>query len=30
LDGKQYIVLACGGGKLGTKAGDSYIAFSLP
>ena len=27
---KQYIVIACGGGKMGTKSGDSYIAFSLP
>ncbi len=27
--GKQYIVIACGGGKLGTAAGDSYIAFAL-
>jgi quinoprotein glucose dehydrogenase len=30
LKGKQYLVIACGGGKLGTKSGDSYIAFSLP
>jgi quinoprotein glucose dehydrogenase len=30
LGGKEYIVLACGGGKLKTKSGDSYIAFSLP
>jgi quinoprotein glucose dehydrogenase len=30
LNGKQYVVIACGGGKLGTKSGDSYIAFSLP
>lgn len=30
IDGKQYVVIACGGGKLGTKSGDSYIAFSLP
>ncbi len=28
--GKPFIVIACGGGKLGTKSGDSYIAFSLP
>jgi len=28
--GKQYIVLACGGGKLGTKSGDSYVAYTLP
>ena len=30
FNGKQYLVIACGGGKLGTKSGDSYIAFSLP
>ena len=30
LNGKQYIVLACGGGKLGTTSGDSYVAFALP
>jgi quinoprotein glucose dehydrogenase len=29
IGGKQYIVIACGGGKLGTKSGDSYIAFAL-
>ena len=29
LDGKQYIVIACGGGKMGTKSGDSYVAFHL-
>jgi quinoprotein glucose dehydrogenase len=29
-DGKQYIVIACGGGKLNTKSGDSYVAFALP
>lgn len=28
--GKQFVVVACGGGKLGTKSGDSYVAFSLP
>lgn len=27
---KQFVVIACGGGKLGTKSGDTYIAFSLP
>lgn len=27
--GKQYVVIAAGGGKLGTKSGDSYVAFSL-
>ena len=30
LDGKQYIVIACGGGKMKTTSGDSYIAFALP
>jgi quinoprotein glucose dehydrogenase len=30
LNGKQYIVIACGGGKLKTKSGDSYVAFALP
>ena len=28
--GKEYIVIACGGGKLGTRSGDSYVAFALP
>ncbi len=27
--GRQYIVIACGGGKLGKPSGDSYIAFAL-
>jgi quinoprotein glucose dehydrogenase len=30
VEGKQYVVIACGGGKLGTKSGDSYVAFALP
>lgn len=30
VNGRQYIVIACGGGKLGTKSGDSYVAFALP
>ena len=30
VEGQQYIVIACGGGKMGTKSGDVYIAFSLP
>lgn len=30
IDGKQYVVIACGGGKLGTKSGDTYVAFTLP
>ncbi|TDB60061.1 outer membrane protein assembly factor BamB family protein [Arundinibacter roseus] len=29
-NGKQYVVIACGGTKLGTKKGDSYVAFALP
>lgn len=28
--GRQYVVIAAGGGKMGTKSGDSYIAFALP
>jgi quinoprotein glucose dehydrogenase len=30
VNGKQYIVLACGGGMLDTASGDSYVAFALP
>jgi quinoprotein glucose dehydrogenase len=30
INGRQYVVIACGGGKLGTKSGDSYVAFALP
>ncbi len=30
VNGRQYIVVACGGGKLGTTSGDSYVAFALP
>ena len=30
VDGKQYVVIACGGGKMGTKSGDAYVAFALP
>lgn len=30
VNGKQYIVIACGGTKLGTAKGDSYVAFALP
>ncbi len=29
VNGKQYVVIACGGGKLGTISGDSYVAFAL-
>jgi len=28
--GRQFVVIACGGGKLGTKSGDAYVAFALP
>jgi quinoprotein glucose dehydrogenase len=28
--GKQYVVIAAGGGKMGTKSGDAYVAFALP
>jgi quinoprotein glucose dehydrogenase len=28
--GRQYVVIAAGGGKLGTASGDAYIAFALP
>ncbi|MCP9234942.1 PQQ-binding-like beta-propeller repeat protein [Lewinella sp. JB7] len=30
VDGVQYVVIACGGGKLGTDSGDRYVAFRLP
>ena len=30
VNGKQYIVIACGGTKLGAAKGDSYVAFALP
>jgi len=29
-NGKQYAVIAAGGGKMGTKLGDAYVAFALP
>jgi quinoprotein glucose dehydrogenase len=29
VNGKQFVVIACGGTKLGTKKGDSYVAFAL-
>lgn len=28
--GRQYVVITAGGGKIGTKAGDAYVAFTLP
>ena len=30
VDGRQYVVIAAGGGKMGTPSGDSYVAFALP
>ena len=30
VNGRQYVVIACGGGKIGTKSGDAYVAFALP
>lgn len=30
VDGKQYVVVACGGTKLDAEGGDSYVAFALP
>lgn len=30
INGRQFIVIACGGGKLGTRSGDAYVAFALP
>ena len=30
IEGKQYIVIAAGGGKLGATSGGQYLAFSLP
>jgi quinoprotein glucose dehydrogenase len=29
VNGKQFLVIACGGGKLKTKSGDTYVAFAL-
>jgi len=26
----KYVVIAAGGGKMGTKSGDAYVAFALP
>ncbi len=30
VNGKQFVVIACGGAKLGTKKGNQYVAFALP
>jgi len=29
-NGRQFVVIACGGGKLGSKSDDVYVAFALP
>jgi quinoprotein glucose dehydrogenase len=29
VEGKQYIAIACGGGKLGAASSDVYLAFTL-
>lgn len=29
VKGKQYVVIACGGGKLGEASGDAYVAFAV-
>jgi len=30
VDGRQYVVIAAGGGKLGERTGSDYIAYALP
>jgi quinoprotein glucose dehydrogenase len=30
IDGRQFVVVAAGGGKMGTKSSDAYVAFALP
>ena len=30
VNGKQYVVIAAGGGKWGAPSGGSYVAFALP
>jgi len=30
IGGKQFVVVAAGGGKLGSKSSDTYVAYSLP
>ena len=29
VNGKQYVIIACGGGKIGSKSGDEYVCFAL-
>lgn len=30
VDGRQFVVIAAGGGKIGTPSGDAWVAFALP
>jgi quinoprotein glucose dehydrogenase len=30
VNGRQYVVIAAGGGKVGSPSGDTYVAFALP
>ena len=30
VEGRQYVVIAAGGGKMGTQSGDAYFAYALP
>ncbi len=30
IDGRQYLVIAAAGGKLGSPSGDAYVAYALP
>ena len=30
VGGRQFVVIAAGGGKLGSKSSDTYVAFALP
>jgi quinoprotein glucose dehydrogenase len=29
-EGRQFVVVPCGGGRFGTRPGDAYVAFALP
>ena len=30
VGGRQYVVIAAGGGKMGTQSGDAYLAYAIP
>ena len=30
VNGKEYVVIACGGGKNGAESGGTFVAFALP